>query len=262
MVDKHDKIFFGQNSAISVVTFAKEEPYFLLRCIKKKSDGSWEKPSKGEGKSVRLSLDELVMILHVLREEISAWSTTHKYKDQQTTITVNWSSGPNEEKKELWIVVAEYRKMMNVAQAEVLKLLLEHILKEKIEFSTVPQAAAKEEEAEGSEIVEEQATEQPQTQKEKVEEEIVKPSPKATKAKKEGASQNGKKNGKNALVTVSGTIEGNTDKAIKVVFTKEGFDAWLPKSKISSKYDINSKDQQNFTVEAWIIEKRRQEVKK
>ncbi len=257
MVDKHDKIFFGQNSAVSVMTSSKEEPYFFLRCIKKKSDGSWEKPSKGEGRSVRLSLEELVSILRVLRGEVSAWNTTHSYKEQQTSITVYWSSSSSKEKKDLWIIVAEYKKMMNVTQAEVLKLLLEHILHEKIEFSTIQQSKKEDimEEPEAEEIVEES----PPATTEIINEELVE-SPAEVVVKEAPPVQNGKKSGKKSYTTVTGSVGGSTEKAIKVNLNKEGFETWIPKSVINSEYDASIKSEQEFSVELWWLDKKRAEM--
>ena len=66
MGDTHSKSFFGQNTGLIVSSSSKTDPYFFIRCIKKKPGGSWEKPSSGEGKVVKCSLDEIVMILEVL----------------------------------------------------------------------------------------------------------------------------------------------------------------------------------------------------
>ncbi len=54
MVDAHNQPFFGKNTGLFIQTSSKTEPYMFLRCIKRKSDGSWEKPSKNEGKTIKL----------------------------------------------------------------------------------------------------------------------------------------------------------------------------------------------------------------
>jgi hypothetical protein len=44
-----------------------------LKCIKKKNDGIWEKPSKGEDKKIKCSLEEMIMILQVLKRKINSF---------------------------------------------------------------------------------------------------------------------------------------------------------------------------------------------
>ncbi len=110
MVNKHNQVFFGQSTAVSINSSEKEEPYVFLKCFKKKQDGSWEKPSQGEGKTIRLSLEEMVMILKVLKKKIESWITYHVYKEEQTQITIKWE---NEKEKKLWIHVGNYSITMD-----------------------------------------------------------------------------------------------------------------------------------------------------
>ncbi|MEJ2248621.1 MAG: hypothetical protein P8Y97_03045, partial [Candidatus Lokiarchaeota archaeon] len=74
------------------------------------------------------------MMLKVLNKELTSWSTYHSYKESQTQISFNWQNGGQER---LWINIGEYSKMLAIAQIEVFRRLLDHILNEKIEFSTV-----------------------------------------------------------------------------------------------------------------------------
>ena len=80
MVDIHSQVFFGQTTGIIVKSPSKEEPYIFVQCIRKKPDGVWEKPTNGEGKSVRLSLEEIIMALGVLNGKTEKWTTVHEYQ--------------------------------------------------------------------------------------------------------------------------------------------------------------------------------------
>ena len=66
MADTHNHIFFGQNTGLIISSSSKFDPYLYFRCIKKKTDGKWEKPSLGEGKVIKFTLEELILILKVL----------------------------------------------------------------------------------------------------------------------------------------------------------------------------------------------------
>ncbi len=66
MTDIHNQGFFGQKSAFIVSTNKKEEPFIFIRCLKRKEDGSWEKPSRKKGKVIKLSIEELIEILDIL----------------------------------------------------------------------------------------------------------------------------------------------------------------------------------------------------
>ncbi len=131
MTDSHNYSFFGKESAIILQSSSKKEPYVFLRCIKKKQNGSWEKWSKSEGKVIKFSIEEIIMILRVLKGEQQSWSTYHRFNKNQSQISFNMQNH-----EQLFISIDNYKKMLGVAQIEVFKLLLNHILKEKIEFST------------------------------------------------------------------------------------------------------------------------------
>ena len=90
MVDKHSQSFFGKSSGLTIQSSSRVEPYIFFKCIKKKADGIWEKPSKGEGKTIKCSLDEMVMILEVLYGRFENWSSYHNFKDNKTQISFKW----------------------------------------------------------------------------------------------------------------------------------------------------------------------------
>jgi len=129
MANQHSQSFFGQNTGIIINSSAKEEQFIYIRCIKKKSNGIWEKPSSKEGRVIKCSLDEIIMFLEVLKKNILKWQCFHTYKQTETSISFSWE---DEKAKTLWINIANYSKMLRFAEAEILRLLLTHILKEKI----------------------------------------------------------------------------------------------------------------------------------
>ncbi len=133
MTDSHKYIFFGQNVGLIIHSSSKHNPFLYIQCIKRKIGGDWEKPSKGEGKVIKFSLEELVCIIQVLNHKIEYWNSKHCYNNVETDININWE---NKEFNRLWINISNYSKLLNYAQVEILKILLKHILYEKIEFST------------------------------------------------------------------------------------------------------------------------------
>ncbi|MEJ2251298.1 MAG: hypothetical protein P8Y97_16810, partial [Candidatus Lokiarchaeota archaeon] len=134
MANRHSKSFFGQSTGITLQSSSKKDDYVFLKCIKVKSNGTWEKPSKGEGKTIKISLEELIMILKVFKKELTSWSAYHSYKDTSTQISFNWQKNGQEK---IWINIGEYSKMLDVAQIELFKLLVKHLIKEKIEYATI-----------------------------------------------------------------------------------------------------------------------------
>ena len=62
---------------------------------------------------------------------MKSWSTVHVFEEERTPISVKW-----EGKNKIWFNVGEYPKMLANSQIEILALLMEHILAEKIEFAT------------------------------------------------------------------------------------------------------------------------------
>ena len=71
------------------------------------------------------------MILHVLKKDSKTWSTVHVFKEEKTPISIKW-----EGENKIWFNVGNYPKMLTIPQIEILVLLMEHILAEKIAFAT------------------------------------------------------------------------------------------------------------------------------
>lgn len=208
---------------------SKNEPYIYLTFIKKKENGSWEKLSTGEGKTIKCSLEEIVMILEVLKKNNKSWSTVHSFKQDKTSISVSW-----EGESKIWFNVGEYPKMLAFAQIMILKLLLHHILKEKIEYSTVPDTSKS------------------------IKSNFPKKrfSTKATEEKKEGdgLTIHEEMNLGDKVSKMEGEIVGETEKALRVK-TINGEDVWIPKSTIKSQYNLELGGNQTFLIDSWIIEK-------
>lgn len=133
MADFHTKTFYGQKRSVRVTSPSKQVPYIFLSCLNRKNDGSWEKPSEGEGKTVRLSIEEIICILEVLYRRSANWRGYHVFKERKTEIYVGWE---DESRQVLRVKIGEYVKKLRFPNLNFMTLLLDHILKEKIEFAT------------------------------------------------------------------------------------------------------------------------------
>jgi len=98
--------------------------------VRKKRDGNWEKTSQGEGKTIRLSLEEMVSIKEVYKKCPSSWKSVHKYKEDMTSI--EFVSRENQSLPYL-MKIGTYPKPLTFAQGEIFRMLLEHLITEKIE---------------------------------------------------------------------------------------------------------------------------------
>lgn len=231
MVDKHSQSFFGQSTGITIQSSSRNEPYLFFKCIQRKADGTWEKPSQGEGKTIKCNLEEIVMILGVLTKAQKSWSSYHTFQDVKTQISFQWDES-NENR--LWINIDKYSKMLNFAQIQIMKMLFTHILNEKIEYATTSglsnnQRALK--------IKDQENSNYPKTQSNSkiiVEETI--------------------EHDKTKVNQVSGYIEGETAKALLINFPNDK-KFWIPKSKIHSSYNPSNGESQSFLIDTWILEK-------
>ena len=231
MVDRHSQSFFGQSTGLTLVSSSKTEPFIFFKCIKKKPDGSWEKPSLGEGKTIKCNLDEIVMILEVLKRNRDSWSSYHNFKDIKTQISFKWEDSA---KQKLLIYIDKYSKMLNFAQTEIFRMLLKHIIKEKIEFATVLKMSLKKSPVGGS---------KGKNEKNKVHESRKLPSVKESV-----------ENNDNDVRNINGVIEGETEKALLIQF-ENNKEIRIPKSVIRSNYNSNNDITQNFIIDDWILKK-------
>ncbi len=229
MTNRHNQSFFGQSTGMFIQSSFKSEPFIFLQFIRKKGDGSWEKLSKREGKTVKCSLEEIVMILEVLKKNIKSWTTVHSFKDDKTPISIKWEGD-----QKIWINVGDYPKMLSFSQIEIMKLLLQHILQEKIEFATISEKKSgiskdvkkENKSAQNQEII-----------KEELELKVV-----------EEISIG------DEITKVQGIITGETEKAV-LLKLNGGTENWFPKSTIKSHYSPEKEITQTFLIDSWIIEK-------
>jgi len=232
MVDKHSQSFFGQSTGLTIRSSSKTEQFIFLKCIKKKPDGSWEKPSLGEGKTIKCSLDEIVMILDVLNRNRASWTSFHNFNDVKTQISFKWE---DDTKQKLLIYIGKYSKMLKFAQIEIFKLLLKHILKEKIEFATVLNF-----DAVNKKVIFHKDIDQINKRNDSKTLPIV---TETVERKESEVSQ------------IKGVIEGETEKALLIQFNEDK-EVWIPKSIIRSEYDTSVKvSTQNFLIDNWILKR-------
>ena len=231
MVDKHSQSFFGQSTGLTLLSSSKSDSFIFFKCIKKKPDGSWEKPSLGEGKTIKCNLDEIVMILDVLQRDSASWSSYHNFNEVKTQISFKWE---NEAKKKLLIYIGNYSKMLNFSQTEIFRLLLKHILEEKIEFATISKMPSGKAVVNGPKISEQRNRNNGAPVLPIVKESI--------------------ETSENDVSQINGVIEGETEKALLIQFNKDK-EIWIPKSVIRSNYDSSNDISQNFIIDNWILKK-------
>lgn len=234
LTDKHSQSFFGQAVGLTIQSSSKSDPFIFFKCIKKKPDSSWEKPSLGEGKTIKMSLDEMVCILHVLRRKSDSWSSYHAYNDKKTQISFSWEDG---QKKKLWINIGSYSKMLGFAQVEIFKLLLKHLINEKIEYATISNVAKNK----NNEIRESNREMTDHMKNISSNVKISNELSQETKVDKEKTN-------------IKGSIKAETEKALLIVFNN-GQEVWIPKSIIHSKFLSDSSSDQEFIINSWILEK-------
>ncbi|MFX0026146.1 MAG: hypothetical protein ACFE8M_07000 [Candidatus Hermodarchaeota archaeon] len=232
MVDSHIQAFFGQNTGIVVKTPSRSKNFVFFECIKKKPNGVWEKPSANEGKLIKFSLEEVVMILQVLNRRLLIWTNYHSYQNKKTQISFSWENNNTEV---LWININDYSKMLNFAQVEILRLLLTHILNEKIIYASSLKKETKPVSHDRfnhnlntenllSEIYKEAIEEQPSMKKVPI------------------------------MTQIEGLIRAESNKAILIKF-KSNKELWIPKSTIHSEYIPRKNNIQSFLIENWILKK-------
>ena len=231
MTDTHSQSFFGEKVGIIVKSNRKEEPFIFLQCIKKKKDGTWEKPSLSEGIIVRLTIEEIIQIIDVFSNNAS-WSTIHKYKEKSTRITIKW----DKDNQGFWISVEPYSRIIKFPQSEFLRRLLKHLMLEKIEFATSGEIPEK-----PPAVILESSNEI--TQVEEIKEVAVsKEKPIVKKEQKD-------------MALVSARVLKHTEKALLLVF-ENSLEAWVPLSAIHNEYNENeSENVQGFLIDTWLLKK-------
>ncbi len=226
MADSHSKSFFGQNTGIIVSSSSSSDPFMFIHCFKKKPNGVWEKPSYSEGKAVKFSLEEIVMILRVLNHKTQKWQCQHVFKDKETSVFFNWEDINHEV---LWINVGNYSKRLHLAQTEILRLLLTHFLNEKIVYSTLQKKRNQKNQFQSN------------NHNIQLDDKILSHKPKNTKKPPNDTSD------------LYGSIVGETEKAVLIDFKNK--EEWIPKSAISNQYLPKKNVKQKFLINNWILKK-------
>jgi len=231
MTDTHSQSFFGQSTGLTIQSTSKTESFIFLKCIKKKGDGTWEKPSQGEGKTIKCNLDEIVMILQVLKRKTKSWSSYHDFNNVKTQISFQWEE---EKEEKVWINIGNYSKMLNFAQIEIFRLLLKHILKEKIEYGTSSRISAIKNKSKNVEMNKAINT--------------------ATEIEANSDISNKKESKIIETSQIEGNIEAETKNALLINFNDDT-EIWVPKSIIRSQNNLNKDLTQTFLIDTWFLKK-------
>jgi len=234
MTDSHSKSFFGQNTGIIVSSSSSSDPFMFIHCFKKKPDGVWEKPSYNEGKAVKFSLEEIVLILRVLNHKTHKWQCQHIFKGKETSVFFNWEDNNHDV---LWINVGKYSKRLNLAQTEILRLLLTHFLDEKIIYSTLQKK--------GNTDRIKKRIQKSQSQSDEFNIQLD--------DQKHLHEFNKAKSPQNDTSNLYGYIVGETEKAVLIDFKNK--EEWIPKSAISNQYLPKKNVKQKFLINNWILKK-------
>lgn len=235
MADYHTKTFYGQKSSITIASPAKMVPYIFLSCINRKDDGTWESPSKGEGKTVKISIEEIICILEVLRRKSANWRGYHVFKERKTEIYVGWE---NQSRQVLNIKIGRYTKKLRYPNLNFMTLLLEHILMEKIEFATSGTFESKEKEEKVDEEAEYSLFSEHITARDGLQ---------VVETTEYGVSVD--------TIEIKAKLKVESPKALLITL-ETGEEFWIPKSTIHSSYNAKLKEKyQKFIVDKWIIER-------
>lgn len=273
MANSHTQNFFGQKTGYIFSTNSKEETFIYIRCLKKKDNGEWEKFN--ESKTIKLSLLEIISLLDVLYKKRKIWNTFHSFNDIKTPISFTWDENDVDL---LWINIDNYSRPLKYPETELLKRLIEHIVNEKIEYSTIIKEFKKDtkieeqyiEQVDSNQIKDNQINknhnynngdlkiQEKQNNKHNKQNNIdkkqdIKPKSENLRKHQKNTEYLNKEN-KEEYKKIAGKIKINREKALLVVLDNNE-EIWLPKSIIINNYDENN-NLQNFIVKKWIFEKR------
>ena len=237
MTDYHTKTFYGQKSSITLTSPSKSVPYIFLSCINRKEDGKWENTSEGEGKTVKISIEEIICILEVLLKRSANWRGFHVFKERKTEIYLGWEK---ESREVIQIKIGEYIKKLRFPNLNFFTLMLEHILSEKIECATSGKSKKKSKDG---------ATPEEGDYGIFSEHIIARDGFKVVETTEFGVSEE--------TIEIEAKVKVESPKALLITLESDK-EFWIPKSTIHSNYDVeNKKNLQILIVDKWIIEKQR-----
>jgi hypothetical protein len=237
MTDYHTKTFYGQKSSITLTSPSKSGSYIFLSIFNRKEDGTWERTSEGEGKTVKITIEEIICILEVLNKKSANWRGFHVFKERKTEIYVGWEK---ESRQVIQIKIGDYVKKLRFPNLNFLTLMLEHILSEKIEFAT---SGTTEKKSKDGDIHEE---DEYGVFSEHI---LARDGLQVVETTEFGVSKE--------TIEIKAKIKVESPKALLITLESDK-EFWIPKSTIHSKYDLeNKKKFQTLIVDKWIIEKQR-----
>ncbi len=236
MADFHTKTFYGQKTSLVISSPAKIVPYIFLSCINRKDDGTWENTTKGEGKTVKLSIEEIICILDVLYRRSANWRGYHVFKERKTEIYAGWE---DESRQVLLIRIGTYTKKLRFPNLSLLTLMLEHLLSEKIEFATSGTFESKTKEK----------------QEVNDEEEYGIFTEHITARDGLYIIETTEYDTSIDILDIKAKIKVESPKALLITLESDE-EFWIPKSTVHSMYNVNNKETlQNFVIDKWIIDK-------
>ncbi len=199
-------------------------------------DGSWEKISEGEGKTVKISIEEIICILEVLYRRSANWRGYHVFKQRKTEIYVGWEDIT---RQVIRFKIGEYEKKLKFPNLNFMTLLLDHILKEKIKFAT-------------SGTFDSKTVDKPEFEEEAeyglfAEHITARDGLHIVETTEFSASR--------STVEIEAKIKVESPKAL-LLYLDSGEEFWIPKSTVHNSYSINDKNEsQKLLIDKWIIEK-------
>ena len=247
MGDKHIQNFLGKKTSMFVRSTSKTDPFVLLQFITKKRNGTWEKPSFGQGMLLKCNLDEIIMINEVLKGKFKSWSANLTFKGKDVSISVKWDDNSH---LKLWINAGKYLKMLDYSQVQLFISLLNHLLKEKVKYSTITSSLERND-SQISQVSQIRKIEKPQ----EIPYKKKRPSKNQTIETKyiNNTKVTVKKSFKKPVKQITGTIKFQTKKAILLELST-GEEKWVPKSVIQSLFKSWGKMEQTFYLDSWFFE--------
>jgi len=237
MTDYHIKTFYGQKSSITLTSPSKSAPYIFLSCFNRKENGTWERTSEGEGKTVKISIEEIICILEVLLKKSANWRGFHVFKERKTEIYVGWEK---ESREVIQIKIGVYIKKLRFPNLNFFTLMLEHILSEKIEFATSGTTEKKSKDKDVHDVGEYSVFS---------EHILARDGLQVVETTEFGVSKE--------TIEIKAKVKVESPKALLIALESDK-EFWIPKSTIHNKYDVENKKQlQTLIVDKWIIEKQR-----
>ena len=207
MPDIHLKRFQGQNVDLVVESKSKYDNFIYFH-FKNKSFKESKKLV------IKYSLEDIAMILCILQKELFIWKSCYV---ENVEVTFVWEDN---DPQKLWIHAANYSKTLNIGQIEVLKLLMKHLIKEKVKFAT------------SKNILNTDSH--------------IEPSPDEDTYLESAMID--------TINKIEGKVINQTDKAVLINF-KDKTEIWIPKSTIHSYYSNLDTSSQIFMIENWVLKK-------